>query len=106
MAKKLEKPITSQKEYEKRLRKVRLKAFLVITIPSLIVLFLLAVLFSGGKVLAVFGVKNYRGVLNVFYASFYVITAIVVIVVLAFASVALIKALINFIRDLKNKNGQ
>ena len=106
MAKKLEKPITSQKEYEKRLRRVKLKAFLVITIPSIIVLFLLAVLFSNGKALSIFGVKNYREVLNVFYGSFYVITAIVVIAVLAFATVALIKVLINFIRDLKNKNGQ
>ena len=106
MAKKPLKPITSQKGYEKQVRMVRLKAFLVITIPSVIVLFLLAVLFSGGKALAIFGVKNYRGVLNVFYASFYVITAIVVIVVLAFATVAITKAIIDFIRDLKNKNGQ
>ena len=41
MAKKPEKPINSQKEYEKRLRRVKLKAFLVITIPSIIVLFCL-----------------------------------------------------------------
>ena len=103
MAKKPEKPITSQKEYEKRLRRVKLKAFLVITIPSIIVLFLLAVLFSNGKALSIFGVKNYREVLNVFYGSFYVITAIVVIAVLAFATVAITKAIIDFIKGLKNK---
>ena len=103
MSKKLEKPITSREEYEKRLRKVKIQTLLVITIPSIIVIFLLAVLFSSGKVLAIFGVKNYREVLSVFYASFYVITAIVVVIVLFFATVAITKAIIDYIKGLKNK---
>ena len=60
-------------------------------------------LFSNGKALSIFGVKNYREVLNVFYGSFYVITAIVVIVVLVFATIAITKAIIDYIKGLKNK---
>ncbi len=106
MARKLEKPITTREEYEKRLRKVKIQTVLIITIPSLIVISLLAILFTGGEVLTIFGVKNYRAVINVFYGAFYAITAIIIVAVLVFASVALIKALIAFIRDLKNKNGR
>ncbi len=106
MVKKREKPITSREEYEKRLRMVRVKTILIITIPSLIVLSLLAILFSGGKVLTIFGVKNYQGVINIFYGSFYAITAIVIVVVLAFATVAFIKSIIAFIKDLKNRDGR
>ena len=80
-------------------------AMFIILLPdkATFLLFLLAILFSNGKALSVFGVKNYREVLNVFYGSFYVITAIVVIVVLVFATHAIAKAIIAYIKGLKNK---
>ena len=101
MAKKPEKPITDYNEYKRRLRKVKIITALSIIIPSVIVLCALIIFFSGGKVLRIFGVTNFRLVMNVFYGGFYVITGIVVVIVLIFASIFLIKALIDFIKGLK-----
>lgn len=103
MAKKLEKPITDYKEYKKRLRRVKIITVLSITIPSVLILCALIIFFSGGRVLKIFGVTNFRLVMNVFYGGFYVITGIVVVIVLIFAVIFVVKAIIDYIKGLKNK---
>ena len=101
MAKKLEKPITDYKEYKKRLRRVKFITVLSITVPSVLILCALIIFFSGGKVLSIFGVTNFRMVMDIFYGSFYVLSGIVSVIVLIFTGIFLIKTLIDYLKGLK-----
>lgn len=103
MAKKPEKPITDYNEYKKRLRKVKIINVLAIVVPSLLVICALFILFTGGKVLTIFGIKNYHVAIDVFYGVFYVLTAIVIVIIIIHAVIFLVKAIIDYIKELKNK---
>ena len=103
MSKKPEKPITDYKEYKRRLKKVRIITALAIILPSLFLIGVLSILFTGGKVLTIFGVQNYRVAMDVFYIVFYVLTAIVIVIIIIYAVIFVVKAIIDYIKGLKNK---
>lgn len=103
MAKKPEKPITDYNEYKKRLRKVKIITLLATVIPSILAIGFLSIIITGGKVLTIFGVLNYRAVMNVVYGVFYVLVGIVIIVIIVYAVIFIVKAIIDYIKELKNK---
>ena len=96
-------PITDRAEYERLLKKVHRKRVAIAIFLIVILSILLIIMFTSGKVLTIFGVKNYYQVMNVFYGVFYVATGIVVAICLVFVFIFLIKTLIDFIKSLKNK---
>ncbi len=102
MVKKEEQPIKTYEEYKRRLRKVKIIKFLMIVIPALVVTFLLSILFSNGKVLQIFGIKNFYAVINFFYVAFYVISAVVIVIIIIVAIQLLIKSISSYINDKKN----
>ncbi len=101
MAKKLEKPITDYNEYKRRLRKVKIIRFLSITIPLVFVVCATIIFFSKGRVLSVFGVKNFRLVMDIYYGTFYVLVGIVCVIILVLTAIFLINMIIDFIKGLK-----
>lgn len=96
-------PITDRAEYERLLKEVHRKRVAIAIFLIVILSILLIIMFTSGKVLTIFGVKNYYQVMNVFYGVFYVATGIVVAICLVFVFIFLIKTLIDFIKSLKNK---
>lgn len=103
MAKKPEKPIADYNEYKRRQRKVKIITALAIVVPSLLIIGAFSILFTGGKVLTIFGVKNYRVAMDVFYIVFYVLVGIVIVIILIYAIFFLVKTIIEYIKELKNK---
>ena len=96
-------PITDRAEYERLLKQVRRRRKILLIFIIAIISILLIIMFSSGRVLKIFGVKNYYNVMNYFYGGFYVITGIAVAICLIYVCWFLIKICIDFIKDLKNK---